>query len=181
MPGVWRRCWVRVRRDLPEKWGGKIRAVREAGERLSGGVSSSSFPKGKLGGGGGSEPTRVSGGAGVSTGSPVWGWGLFGGVVSRSGPASLKCRGGVAGWAGRDLRGVGVRRPLKVFLERGGSGKNCVCAIERPHVARIAGQRICEILSWLRNKSRPLELAMRTKSTGYFAGDRTGVASSDCL
>jgi hypothetical protein len=48
-------------------------------------------------------------------------------------------------------------------------------------VVWIVGLRICEILSWLRYESRPLELAMRAKSTGHFTGERTGVASLDCL
>ena len=135
----------------------------------------------RSGEGGEPEPAGMAGGAVISTGSPVWGWGVSGGVVPRSGPASCKGRGGVAGWAGRDLRGAGVRRPRKVFPERGGPGKKCVWSVERPHVAWIAGLRICEILSWLRYESRPLELAMRTKSTGHFTGEKTGVASSDCL
>ncbi len=88
------------------------------------------------------EPAEMSGGAVTSKWSLMWGWGESGWVVSRSGSASLRGRDGVAGWAGRDLLGVGVRRPLKVPLEGGGPGKNCVCSGERPHVAWIAGQRI---------------------------------------
>ncbi len=147
----------------PRKVGGKVRAVREDGERLGGGVASTPSPGRKIGGRGEPEPAGMTGGAVISTGSPVWGCGVSGGVVPRSGLVSLKGRGGVAGWAGRDLLGVGVRRFLKVFLERGGPGKNCVCSVVRPHVAWTAGQRFCEILSWLRNESWPLELATRTK------------------
>jgi hypothetical protein len=48
-------------------------------------------------------------------------------------------------------------------------------------VALIDGLMICLIRPWQINDSRPLALATRTNSTGYFARERTGVASPDCL
>jgi len=48
-------------------------------------------------------------------------------------------------------------------------------------VAWIAGLRIWWIRSWETNVSLPLSLAIKTNSTGHFAGERTCVPSSDCL
>ena len=73
---------------------------------------------------------------------PYVGWGVSGWLSILSGSASREGMEGVAGWAGRERRGGGVRRPLKVPLERRGLGKNCVCSVVRVHVDRIAGHKI---------------------------------------
>ncbi len=48
-------------------------------------------------------------------------------------------------------------------------------------MAWIAGLWIWLIRSWETNVSRLVSLAMRTNSTGHFLGERTVVASSDCI
>ena len=119
---------------------------------------------------------RVSNlGVGMST---LWlpGGVRFGGVAGPRGDVWV----GVSGRVGRGLRGGGVKRPPNRPL-KGGVGKNSVCVGVRKHVAWIAGLRIWWSRSWETNVSRPLSLAMRTNSSGHFAGERTCVASSDCL
>ena len=88
---------------------------------------------------------------------------------------------GVAGRMGRGLRGNGVKRPPNRPLVEGGVGKICVCAGVRRQLALITGPRILWIRSWQINVSRFLAFAMSTNSTGHFNGERTTVASSDCL
>ena len=88
---------------------------------------------------------------------------------------------GVAERVGRGLRGSWVKRPPSRPMVEGGAGKICVCSGVRRMVAWIAGPMIHWIRSWQINVSRPLALAMKTSSTGHFAGERTEVASSDCL
>ena len=87
----------------------------------------------------------------------------------------------VAGRVGMGRCGFGASRPPNWSLVEGGVCKKCVCAGASRQVALMAGARIEWIRSWQRNGSRPLALAIRTNSAGHFAGERSGVALSECL
>ena len=98
------------------------------------------------------------------------GSGPHGGVAGPSGGVWA----GIASDVGRSRRGRGVRRPPNRF-PGGGVGKKSVCVAVRRHVAWINRLRIRWILSWHINASRPFSLAIRTSSTGHFAGEREKV------
>ena len=68
-----------------------------------------------------------------------------------------------------------------LLLGEGCGGKKMVASGARWQVACIVGAMIMWIMSWFRNVSRPLVLAMRTNFTGHLAGERFTVASYACL
>ena len=111
--------------------------------------------------------------------------------VSVEGPA-IGCWGGVegpawgncaliAGLSGKSRAGHVATRYAVLLPEFAGVGKKMVSSGLRRQVSRIAGARMVRILLLLRYASLPLSFAIRTSSTGHFAGVRAMDTSSDCL
>ena len=86
---------------------------------------------------------------------------------------------GIAGDVGRSLRGSGVKWPLN-RLPYGGVGKKSLLRSEEACGLDCRAQDLLDPV--VADKCfLTLVIGDRDSSTGHFAGERNGLASSDCL